>query len=55
MWPWPKKQKAESALTGGVHSFRFVLVFLMNPSPADVVASFWMNTLQFLHQFKQEA
>lgn len=55
VWPWPKKQKAESAFTRGVHSFRFVLAFLMNPFPADVVASFWVDTLQFLHQFKQEA
>lgn len=51
VWPWPKKQKAESAFSGGVHSFLFRLVFLMNSSP-DVVVSFWMDRPQFLHQFK---
>lgn len=55
VWPCPKKQKSESVFTAGVHSFLFGLVFLMNPSPFDVVANFWMGTAQFLNQFKQEA
>lgn len=49
--------KAESRICVhcGGHSFLFGLVFLMNPSPVDVVASLWMDTAQFLHQFEQEA